>query len=515
MEYVPSVSAHRRVDDWVFREHIRMVLAIFAAVSTVGLTWLAVRHEPLPFSDPRSAAIATVFFSASVIAATLIVRRLPALSFPSLFLAVTFVFTCSPLILFVLQGDEAFRSWEWVDMQTVLIAMTLVALAYSAFLLGAMLTRLPVPGERSAPIGRRQDPHAWALRYVGLGLYAVALLVIAGYTVTGGALTHAIQGGYSEFHGAKRAGEISQIAGVALSRLLPWSVLILAAVSRDQRSRRLVVLATIPAIAIMLAIGDRSGPVALMVVSASGLWLRGARIGWGRALGVGLLIAFLMPTILNLRTVPIAEWSVDTLERAATNQVEATNTYRSDLLGGFLLSTSSSYQTLMATVKAVPEQERFHLGSDYLASLVVAIPFRSAIFGPLDIDPRSFPPSQWVLSYLHPGRNAGPGFLQLAEAYLQFGAVGVLVLYALLGWGLVRLWRSVSANAWNVRAVALSLIVISETLIWVRNSSALGVRALAWGWIVVYALPAALEAMRRRSVRASERPRPVVEGSSA
>ena len=106
--------------------------------------------------------------------------------------------------------------------------------------------------------------------------------------------------------------------------------------------------------------------------------------------------------------------------------------------------------------------------------LVVALPFRS-IFRPLDIDLRDVPPSQWVLSYLlRGGRTAGPGYLQVAEAYLQFGAVGVLLLYvswagdSLACGGRCRPGRGMS------RTVAFSLIVMSEMLIWVGNSSAIG-----------------------------------------
>jgi hypothetical protein len=184
---------------------------------------------------------------------------------------------------------------------------------------------------------------------------------------------------------------------------------------------------------------------------------------------------------------------------AATNQVEDTNTYGEGFFGGFLITTSGSYQTLMATVKVVPQEETYHYGSDYLSSLVVAIPFRSIFLAPLDVDLRSFPPSQWVLNYLAPGRTAGPGYLQVAEAYLQFGAAGVIALYALMGWGLTRLWRSVSSRAWDARTVAFSLIVMSETLVWVRNSSALFVRALAWGFLLVYVVPALFRGRTRRA----------------
>jgi hypothetical protein len=200
-------------------------------------------------------------------------------------------------------------------------------------------------------------------------------------------------------------------------------------------------------------------------------------------------------------------------EMAATNQVENTNTYREDFLGGFLITTSGSYQTLMATVKVVPQEETYHYGSDYLSSLVVALPFRSVLLGPLDVDIRSVPPSQWVLSYLSPGRTAGPGYLQMAEAYLQFGAIGVIFLYLLMGWGLTRLWRFVSSKTWDVRTIAFSLIVMSETLIWVRNSSALVVRAFTWGWLLVYVVPALVRGWSSRSYARTDRAIAVTEAS--
>jgi hypothetical protein len=191
---------------------------------------------------------------------------------------------------------------------------------------------------------------------------------------------------------------------------------------------------------------------------------------------------------------------------AAGNEVEGTNTYREGFLSGFLLTTSGSYQTLMVTVKVVPQEEPYHYGVDYFSSLIVAVPFRSILLGRFDVDVRTFPPSQWVLTYLHPGRSAGPGYLQVAEAYLQFGALGVILLYILLGWGLTRLWRFASSRAADARTLAFSLIVMSETLIWVRNSSALVVRAITWGWFLVYIVPAFLRGRAARSERRLRQP---------
>jgi hypothetical protein len=487
-----------RMRDWINREYLRLTLALLATPVTLGLAWLVVRHGALPFGNVGSAALTTVIFCLLTIGLVLYVHRLPLLSFPSLFLAVTFLFTCSPLILYLIEGSDAFRSWEIVDTQGILKGMPVVMLAFSSFLLGALLLPTQILALARGTAGSAADitPRLRALRRVGFAMYAVSALLIAASSLAGGTLSFAVEGGYTAYHEAKRSGAIPQVVGVFVAHLLPWSLLILTATSSDRRSRRQVVLLAVPFILVMLGVGDRGGPIATMGVIASGLYLVGARIGLWRSLAVVALIAFLIPTILNLRQVPISEVSVSTFANAATNQVQAANTFGDDPVSGFLSSMSSVYQTLMETVVAVPSKEGYHLGGDYLASLTVAVPFRSIIFPFFGTEIERLPPSQWILPLLHPGKNAGLGYLQLAEAYLQFGAIGVVGLYMIFGWGLTRLWRSMTSKAPDPRALAFALIVVMETLLWVRNSSSFGVRAVAWGWIIVYVIPALLTRKR-------------------
>lgn len=489
--------------DWINREYLRLTLAVLATPVTLALAWLVVRHGVLPFESVRSASLTTVIFCLLTIALVLYVHRLPLLSFPSLFLAVTFLFTCSPLILYLIEGGDAFRSWEIVDTLGILRGMPVVMLAFSSFLLGALLlpTQILALGPRTAASTAEGaadiTPRLRALRRVGFAMYAVSALLIAVSSLAGGTLSFAVEGGYTAYHEAKRSGAIPQVVGVFVAHLLPWSLLILTATSTDRRSRRQVVLLAIPFVLVMLGVGDRGGPIATMGVVASGLYLVGARIGLWRSLAVVALIAFLIPTILNLRQVPISEVSLSTIENAATNQVQAANTFGDDPLSGFLSSMSSVYQTLMETVVAVPRTEGYHLGGDYLASLTVAVPFRSIIFPFLGAEIDRLSPSEWILPLLHPGKNAGLGYLQLAEAYLQFGAIGVVGLYLIFGWGLTRLWRSMTSKVRDPRALAFALILVMEMLLWVRNSSSFGVRAVAWGWIIVYVIPALLTRKRR------------------
>jgi len=483
------------------RDHLRITTGHLALVPTIWLAWVVIHREPLPLADVGSAALTTTIFCLGVIAIVLYVQRLHLLSFPSLFLGVTFLFTCSPLILYQVQGPQAFSAWEFVDIQAVLLSMPIVMLAFSSFLVGSMLVRAPRDGEaaRSVSFDEPPEPRVRALRNFAIALYAISALLIIGFTLSGSALTYAFEGGHQGFHAAKRVGQLSQLVGVSMARFLPWSLLILAATSRDRRSRIAVAVLAVPFIIVMFSTGDRGNALAAMVTIASGLYLVGARIGLQRTLVLVAVIVFLIPTVLNLRRVPISQWTPQSFTAAATNEINGTPAYGQTLVGGFLVSMSSSFQTLMATVRVVPEETPYHYGSDYLSSTIVAIPFRSILLPQLGITVRDLSPSQWVLLYLHPGRTAGPGYLQLAEAYLQFGAIGVVGLYLLLGWGLMRLWRFVSSRRWNPQTLAFGLIAMSEMLIWIRNSSSLEARALSWGWLIVYAVPFLLTGRRRSS----------------
>jgi hypothetical protein len=483
----------------VARDHLRITIAILAIAPTVWLGWLVLHQQPLPVSDIRDAGLVTTVFCLVAALIVLAVHRLPILSFPAALLGATFLFTCSPLILYQVQGMQAFSSWEMVDIPAVLRAMPVIMLAFSSFVLGSMITRRrPYVDPQAAGPDTPLNDRARVLRQLAIAMYVVTVLLVIVFTVRGGALTFAFQGGHQGYHGAKRVGAVSSLVGASTSRLMPWSLLILAATSRDRRSRFVTAALAVPFVLLMFSTGDRGNALASMLTIAAGLYLVGAHISWRRAVLLLVLIAFLIPTVLNLRRVPVSDWSAQSFTAAAANEVNGTPVYGQTFLGGFLLSMSAPYQTLMATVEAVPTREDYHAGSDYLESLIVAVPFRSAILSRVGVDVRQLPPSQWVLQYLHPGRTAGPGYLQLAEAYLQFGALGVIGLYVLLGWGVTHLWWYVSDRRWNPQLLAFTLIAMGEMLIWVRNSSTLEVRALTWGAIIVYVVPAILAVRRRR-----------------
>jgi hypothetical protein len=470
----------------------RGTLFVLASAATVGLAWLVRYHEALPAVGFRTAALVTTVFAVAVIASVLYVHRLPLLSFPGLFLGMTFVFTCSPLILFLLQGRDAFRFWELVDVASVLAAMPVVMLAFSSFAVGALLAR-PSPRAGDAPRDRVVRENVVALRRVGLVLYVLSILVVAAATLRGSGLNLIFEGGYPAFAGARKEGQLSQFVVGSLAWFLPWSLLILAATSRDRRSYAGSLLLALPALSIILFAGDRGGALSVVLLLASAGLLLGLRIDWKRSLVVLAVVAMLFSTVQVLRQTPASEWTPQFVEESATGEVQGSRTYQQSFHEAVLTGAAPSYQTLMATVMEVPENASYRYGRDYLRSVFGPVPFTETPRSLFGLELGREHPSEWVKSILNPDRWAGTGYLQAAEAYLEFGAFGVVVLYAFLGWGVVTLWDRLAARRPDARTLAFSLILMQELLILVRNDSGGVVRTLVWGWLVVYAGPWLIE----------------------
>jgi hypothetical protein len=324
-----------------------------------------------------------------------------------------------------------------------------------------------------------------------------AIIVLS---VRGSGLSLAYQDGYRGFAGTRKAGDMPRLVVASLSWFLPWSLLILAATSQNRRSYIRTLLLALPALAFMFMSGDRAAPLGLILLLGASSHLLGFPINWKRSLMVLALVVLLVPTIVNLRSIPIKEWSVDVLIKAATNQVEGRRYDQSPVLAT-LTSTSTSYQTLMGTVMFVPDFDPYRYGTDYLIGAVSAIPFAGTIFLPLGIDLSANDPSDWVKARLSPDALAGTGYLQVAEAYLEFGTIGIICLYLLLGVVLPRLWWYMQLEDLDARKLTFVLIIMIGLLTWVRNEAAVFLRTLLYAGMIAYGIPAFVDLLRRLGLR--------------
>ena len=479
---------------------IRTTLWLLGSVSTVYLSALVIQHRALPISDLGTSALATTTFCLSVTIAVLWVQRMPLLSPAGAFLGVTFLFTNSSLILYRLVGADAFQFWKFVDFNGIRIAMPVVMLAFSSFLVGALLVP-PMPQR-----GAKGDDRLWirrtlempVLRTIGLVAYAASLATVAVFTFTGSALSFAIEGGYGAFSGARKSGDLSQFVVGTLAWFLPWSLLILAATSAEARTRRRTTLLAIPAVAVMFLAGNRGQPLAvLLLISIANLLVTSRRIRW-RTLIIVAVVAVLVPTVGNLRKTPVSDWSIDIVMASLANRIEGTPTFGASPHEAILTSMGQSYQTLAGTVLLVPEPQGYRLGGDYARSTVLAVPFANTALARLGISILEGTPSNWLKSIINPDGRAGQGYLQIAEAYLQFGAFGVVGLFLLLGWGTSRLWWNLCTRPPDPRALAFWLIMTLELLLWVRNDAGGVARTAFWAWLLTYAAPAILRPRLRR-----------------
>lgn len=477
----------------------RLAGLVLGFCCSVSLGWLVIHRQPLPVADLGSAALVTVLFSLACIFVTWATLRLPLLSFPLLFLGVTFLFTCSPLILYQTEGHAAFEHWRLVDEESILLALPVVMLAFSSFLIGALLA--PLPADRPAlPSGphRLGGAHTETLRLIGFCLYALSIGLIIVATLRGSALTLAYEGGYSDFADARRSGGMSRLVVASLSWFLPWSLLILTATSRTRRMLVQTALLAAPAILIMLLGGARAAPLAVLLLIVAGAHLLGYSIGWRPSLAMFVLVALLMSTTMNLRNTPIRAWTPELILRAATNQMENSRIYERSPLTGLLVANSTSLQTLAGTLLYIPEAEPYRYGQDYVRAIGAAIPFGHTFFSRLGIQLDEGEPSDWLKTRISPTTWAGLGYLQVAEAYLQFGVFGVAALYAVLGLLVTLLWRRMERGTLDSRFFALVLLLMMALLIWVRNESVALTRPLVWGWLIIYVLPALLDSHRSR-----------------
>lgn len=162
---------------------------------------------------------------------------------------------------------------------------------------------------------------------------------------------------------------------------------------------------------------------------------------------------------------------------------------------------SESGGTMRALVYSITKVEssetELWYGRSFAASALRIVPFSTAIFEFQDRD--DVRPAMWWLIESNQWkleRGLGQGFSGVAEAYLNLGSVGVLLIFIVLG-GVIRIADKISpAGAGNPFGVVLAIWLIW----WIRNDSEAVIRPAIWSLMVVTAV---LVYAKRRSRRAT------------
>jgi hypothetical protein len=314
--------------------------------------------------------------------------------------------------------------------------------------------------------------------------------------MTGRGINSAISGGYFEFVALRAESTFFAQVTTLYNWFLPWACLILIGTSVSKSQMRLTAVLVIMAISIMLITGDRTEPTILLLVMiiAAFLFKHSFKL-WQIGL-VAVLVLIILSSWDVIRTIPVLRWNQETIVTTISSEAFGiSNIYSTGGLtyhtpfGWILSNVSNSYQTLMAAVRLVPNNEPFRYGSDYLKSIMISIPFSQSI-GLINFQDY---PNNWISSRLAPGSSVGYGFLQVGEAYINFGAFGVVGMYFILGWFLLRNWQRLVAGPVNPQLLSFSLILMNGLYTWIRNDSTIMGRTILWGAVLIYVLPGIID----------------------
>jgi hypothetical protein len=240
-----------------------------------------------------------------------------------------------------------------------------------------------------------------------------------------------------------------------------------------------------PAIAIGFALlillcGDRGGFIYLMIVPITAFYYfqYKIKIRWVLAGFAGLL--FLMGVVsatrgaITLNVAQIAEEYKHVARKEEQNALTRT-----------LLEFGVSIKTVVIAMAVVPDEADYWYGRSYLDSLEVAVP--NVIPGMVRTG------EQGLGTWLNEGvfgssqRTWGRGGSIAMEAYVNFGFIGGILFFGLLGAVYRTLYERFLARPSFLRAVLL-FALFSATMLWVRNTSYLVARTMLWALLTAWTL---------------------------
>lgn len=159
-----------------------------------------------------------------------------------------------------------------------------------------------------------------------------------------------------------------------------------------------------------------------------------------------------------------------------------------------------SANTIASTIELVPDQRPYDYGASYGYALLTLVP--NFIW---DIHPSIAhgTPTTWLIRTINPwvaDQGGSVGFSLIAEAYLNFGYLGVLAIPAILGFGFARLtsW----AQPGDLARMACAATVLAFSVKYARSDATEIVRGVVWYAAIPYCVVAAL--IRRRSFQSAD-----------
>lgn len=447
---------------------LRRAAACGVALAAAGL-WAVL---PALNSD-RGAALTAGAAALGGVAALLRGLRLPWLSPAVLYLSVFEFFHLGLAVPWAL-GLPVGRLPHWFVTSRLVDALALVVLAIGFYLAGVLWAGRGC--DLAGPARRFTNPTLFA---AGVVLYlAGGAMFLAGMAPLGGA--RFLDAGYAETYRLTAQFD-PRLFGTSFT-VTPLG-LYLAAASFSRRQLPAVLAMTSVWVAAIFYLGFRGYALISGLVVLSLLGARGFRIPrWAGGLLVAAVLTAI-PAVRAVRDTGARQRSLD----GVWDRIQP--------LDG-VAEMGGSLRPLVHTLRYL-ETECPRWGRTYWQSLSTVIPnlaleWQGARYIPLD----ELPPNHWLTIQAEPGmyrQYGGLGFSAVAEPYMNFGAAGVAVYFALLGLVLGRApWRPPARPS----VLALWAVMLGPLLWTTRNSFEIFFRPAVWGALAVVAAGLARRLLR-------------------
>ena len=388
-------------------------------------------------------------------------------------------------------GLTALGFFDHFNLETSFQTVGAATLGIMCMHLGALM--LPGTGDQRFRAVIR--PGATSLRgpsVIGGAIVAVAIIPAA--IETGTALAFSMSHSYGAFHLEDAIVGLDAWKRILAVSLLPGAFYFLVGRPRS-RGRQLLTFACVAATALtFFFVGDRSDGTMTLVAA---LWLYDRAVRRVSRTFLAVLMAALLvsfPLIWITRGLTGSERLSADVWINALSKVE--NPVQSSVV-----EMGGSLDVLAYVIELVPDARGFDFGMSYLWAVGSVIPNLSGELHPSAR--RSL--EMWLVSTVDPYQAAhggGKGFSVLAEAYVNFGWIGIVAIMWLVGTGFARLtrWADTTHDPAVWAAIACLLLVAPKLA---RAESLEIVRAIVWYSVGLYAACSLLQRKQRKSQPAS------------
>ena len=373
----------------------------------------------------------------------------------------------------------------------LLVAMGISGLHLGALLSAGMIRQQPSPGRMVPPVPPQ------CVRWVAWSMLLMA--IPSRLVMVRDAVGVVLSSGYSGLYQQSAATGVGASTNVLSYFFIPGAFFLLAGSKNWLPGRIISAVVILANTAVDFFLGGRS-PAVLPLIAFAWLWHRHVR-----RLPVGLLVTaatamlvVVFPIVYAVRNASGPErLSISNLQDAFLS-IDNPGIATLDEMGG-------SMATVAHTVELVPSARPYDCGIDYLYAASTLFP---NLFWNLHPAVARGLLSSWLVWEVDPFFAEAGGsydFSCIAEAYLNFGSIGVPAVMLVLGllYSKFVLWAQRSRDPLKLAMVATYGVFVLK---YARTEASWIVRPLVWYALVPYALVLLVARLRPLRARAAEQP---------